>query len=106
MSAMVRIPVGVVVERLKAESAWIDFIWRPSAVLPGEPAARPWTMLSEALRKRIVGLYRLTFRDLSGVIETARGGPVYLILAAGADMVLRFKPQNLVTGLPLKPTRE
>jgi len=48
MSAIVRIPVGVVVERLKAESAWIDFTWRPSAVLPGEPAARPWTMLSEA----------------------------------------------------------
>jgi hypothetical protein len=58
--------------------------------------------LSEALRNRIVGLYRLTFRDPSGVIETARGGPVYLILAAGADNVLRFKPQNLVTGLPLK----
>jgi len=58
--------------------------------------------LSEVLRNRIVGLYRLTFRDLSDVIETARGGPVYLILAVGADKVLRFKPQNLVTGLPLK----
>ena len=48
MSAIVRIPVGVVVERLKAESAWIDFTWRPSAVLPGAPEATPWTMLSEA----------------------------------------------------------
>ena len=47
MSAIVRIPVGVVIERRKAESAWIDFIWQPIAVLPGEPEARPWTMLSE-----------------------------------------------------------
>ena len=47
MSAIVRIPVGVVIERRKAESAWIDFTWRPIAVLPGEPEARPWTMLSE-----------------------------------------------------------
>jgi hypothetical protein len=54
------------------------------------------------LRNQIVGLYRLTFRDLSEVIETARGEPVYLILAVGADKVLRFKPQNLVTGLPLR----
>jgi len=58
--------------------------------------------LSETLRNRIAGLYRLTFRDPSGVIDKARGGPVYLILAVGADMVMRFKPQNLVTGLPLK----
>jgi hypothetical protein len=47
MSAIVRIPVGVVIERRKAESAWVDFIWRPVAVLPGEPEAKPWTMLSE-----------------------------------------------------------
>jgi len=47
MGAIVSIPVGVVIERRKAESAWIDFIWRPIAVLAGEPEARPWTMLSE-----------------------------------------------------------
>lgn len=45
MSATVRIPVGAVVERRKASSPWVDFIWRPAAVLPGEPAATPWTML-------------------------------------------------------------
>ena len=46
MSAgLVSIPVGVVVERRKAESKWIDFTWRPVAVLPGEPAATPWTVL-------------------------------------------------------------
>jgi hypothetical protein len=47
VSIVVRIPVGVVVERRKADSPWIDFLWRPTAVLPGEPAASAWTMLSE-----------------------------------------------------------
>jgi hypothetical protein len=42
---LARIPVGVVVERRKARSPWIDFVWRPIAVLPGEPETRPWTQL-------------------------------------------------------------
>jgi hypothetical protein len=46
MSAVPRIPVGVVVERAKAESQWIDYLWRPVAVLAGEPATEPWTRLS------------------------------------------------------------
>ena len=36
------------------------------------------------------------------VLDKLKGEPVYLILAMGADKVLRFKPQNLVTGLPIK----
>lgn len=36
---LARIPVGVVLERRKARSAWVDFIWRPVAILPGVPAA-------------------------------------------------------------------
>jgi len=43
---LVRIPVGVVVERRKAKSEWIDFTWQPVAVLPGQPDAAPWTVLS------------------------------------------------------------
>lgn len=43
----IRIPVGVVVERSKASSPWVDFVWRPSAVLAGEPEAGPWTKLEE-----------------------------------------------------------
>ncbi len=42
-----KIAVGVVVERRKAQSQWIDFTWRPVAVLPGEPDALPWTTLTE-----------------------------------------------------------
>lgn len=47
MSASIRIPVGVVLERSKASSPWIDFLWKPVAVLPGEPEAAPWTKLKE-----------------------------------------------------------
>jgi hypothetical protein len=58
--------------------------------------------LSDAQRSNVVGLYRLSFRDPSAVLDKLKGEPIYLILAMGADKVLRFKPQNLVTGLPIK----
>jgi hypothetical protein len=43
--ALAKIAVGVVVERHKAQSRWIDFTWQPAAVLVGTPAAAPWTKL-------------------------------------------------------------
>jgi hypothetical protein len=58
--------------------------------------------LDEATRVRVVGLYRLTFRDPGVVADKMKGEPVYLILAMGADKVLRMKPQNLLTGLPIR----
>ncbi len=50
---------------------------------------------------RIVALMRLTFEDTRLVDERVGARPVYLILAMGADKVVRLKPQNLVAGLPL-----
>ena len=44
---LLRIPVGVVVERRKADSPWIDFVWRGVGVLPDEPEMKPWTVLRE-----------------------------------------------------------
>jgi len=44
---LLRIPVGVVVERRKAESPWIDFVWCGTAVLPDEPEMTPWTVIRE-----------------------------------------------------------
>jgi hypothetical protein len=44
---LLRIPVGVVVERRRAESPWIDFVWRGSGVLPDEPEITPWTVIRE-----------------------------------------------------------
>ena len=46
VAPLLRIPVGVVVERRKATSPWADVIWRPVAVLGGLPDAAPWTPLA------------------------------------------------------------
>ncbi len=53
--------------------------------------------------ERIVALMRMTFEDSRFVDERVGNKPVYLILAMGADKVVRLKPQNLVAGLPLAP---
>lgn len=37
--------VGVVIERRKATSAWVDFVWQPVAVLPGVPDTKPWSLI-------------------------------------------------------------
>jgi hypothetical protein len=58
--------------------------------------------LDEATRARVVGLFRLTFRDPDVVLDKVKGEPIYLILAMDKEKVLRLKPQNLVTGLPIK----
>ena len=57
--------------------------------------------LADAMRERLVGLYRLTFREPADMMEKVRGEPVYLLAAATSDGELRLKPQNLVTGLPV-----
>jgi hypothetical protein len=44
-TALARIPVGVVVERHRAKSPWLDFLCRPVSVLAGVPAAAPWTVI-------------------------------------------------------------
>jgi hypothetical protein len=53
-------------------------------------------------RSRVVGLYRLTFVAPTDSAEAVTGDPVYLILAMSPDKVLRMKPQNLLTGLPVR----
>jgi len=58
--------------------------------------------LDEATRGRVVGLFRLTFRDPASVIERVGREPVYLILAMSPDKIIRMKPQNLVGGLPIR----
>jgi hypothetical protein len=58
--------------------------------------------LDDAERARLIGLFRLTFREPDLVLEKVAGEPVYLILAMTPDMILRMKPQNLITGLPIR----
>jgi uncharacterized protein DUF6352 len=58
--------------------------------------------IDEATMARVVGLFRLSFRDPTVMIEKVRGEPVYLILAMTSDKTIRMKPQNLLTGLPVR----
>jgi len=41
------IAVSVLVERVKAASQWIDYIWRPTTVLAGQPDTAAWTQLAD-----------------------------------------------------------
>ena len=83
---LLRLSVGVVVERRKPDSPWIDFIWRGIGVLPDEPEMTPWTVLREQegttlfyAGSAIVDLYRsetARYRD-----NLATGAPsVWIVL--------------------------
>jgi hypothetical protein len=100
---MLRIPVGVVVECRKAESPWIDFVWRGLGVLPDEPEMMPWTVLREEEGTTLfyagsatVDLYRSEtgrYRDnlATGapsvwiVLTPSEGERPYAVLAVTAD---------------------
>ena len=54
--------------------------------------------LDAATAERVVALYRMKLRSSAAQIE----GPIYLILAMTPERVLRMKPQNMLTGLPVR----
>jgi hypothetical protein len=58
--------------------------------------------VDQGARERIVGLFRLTFGDPDAVLDRARGEPIYLLSAMTTERTMRMKPQNLVTGLPVR----
>jgi hypothetical protein len=58
--------------------------------------------LDENAMARVVGLFRLSFRDPGLMLDKVRGEPIYLVLAMSSEHLIRMKPQNLVTGLPVK----
>jgi hypothetical protein len=58
--------------------------------------------LDERSAGRVLALFSLTFADASAVADEMQGEPVYLILSMNSDQQLRMKPQNLLTGLPIK----
>ena len=51
--------------------------------------------------KRIIGLFRMDFKDGAALRAELAGVPVFLGLATGTDGTLRMKPQNLLVNLPL-----
>jgi hypothetical protein len=58
--------------------------------------------VDDATRSRVVGLYRLDLQDPDVALDNAKGEPIYLLAALTPDGLLRMKPQNLVTGLPIR----
>jgi hypothetical protein len=58
--------------------------------------------LDDGAANRVLALFRLTFSDARLVVDAVGGEPVYLILAMTSDRLVRMKPQNLLTGLPIK----
>jgi len=58
--------------------------------------------IADSVRAQLLGLLQLSFRDPADMIEKVRGEPVHLPLAMTTDEVLRIKPQNLLTGLPVR----
>ena len=101
--ALATIAVGVIVARRKAQSQWIDFTWKPVAVLVGLPEASPWTLLSQEDEEATfyagpagISLYRTetgNYRDnlASGAaklwvaLRPTGGEPPYALFAVTAD---------------------
>ena len=57
--------------------------------------------IDEARRARLLGLFRLEFRDPADMLERVRGRPVYMGLAMTPAQRLQLKPHNLLINLPL-----
>jgi hypothetical protein len=58
--------------------------------------------LDERTMARVLALFRVTFADAELVIDAVGREPVYLIIATTSDRLVRMKPQNLLTGMPIK----
>jgi hypothetical protein len=58
--------------------------------------------LDDNASARVVGLFRLNFREPRLVLDKVKGEPIYLVLAMTREHLIRMKPQNLVIGLPIK----
>ncbi len=98
-----RVPVGVVVERRKAMSPWIDAVWRSVAVLGGVPDAGPWTVIAtgEDVTTFYVGVAEIELHRTEAehywsnlqsdepsvwvALRPTGGDPPYALFAATAD---------------------
>ena len=97
-------PVEVAVEPL-IEAQNVDLTWYVGLDAEGTAIGNAlWDgeELGRGARERIIGLYRLSFANPEVTLDRARGEPIYLLLAMTADGTLRMKPQNLLTGLPMR----
>ena len=124
--AVLRIPVGVVVERHKAQSPWLDAIYRPVSILSGVPATPPWTTIdsNEAATtlyagEAVVELFRTDTAQYQANLESGKPSlwvvlrPTetevpYVLLLATADPsegeALTGAGNDLVEPLPMPPS--
>lgn len=58
--------------------------------------------LEDQAAGRVAGLFRLFFLDKTAVTGGLENDAIYLIMATTPEKILRMKPQNLITGLPIK----
>jgi hypothetical protein len=102
-ASLAKMTVGVVVERRKADSPWVDFLWRPIGILPDAPDMAAWSVLREEedtvlfyAGSRAVDLHRsetARYRDnlITGspmlwvVLSPAEGEWPYTLAAVTAD---------------------
>jgi hypothetical protein len=101
-TALKTMPVGIIVERRKAASQWIDYTWRPIAALGGVPQTQPWSVLAEegdvttfyagAAEVELFKAATSNYRDnLAGdqslwvVLRPTESDPPYTLLAVTAD---------------------
>ena len=120
------ITVGVLVERSKSASAWADYYWRPSGVLPGVPETPAWSRLEDDGERTTfyagsadVDLYRTetaNYRDnlatgaplLWVVLRPADGDQPYALALVTADPsegeAMTEAGVNLVDTVPMPPS--
>jgi hypothetical protein len=126
---LLTIRVGVVVERIKAVGPWADYIWRPNAVLVGQPDAAAGTKLTDDGERATfyagpaaIGLYpseTSNYRDnlTSGapslwvVLREADGEPPYSVFLVTADPAegegMTAAGNDIVEAVPMPdPVRE
>jgi hypothetical protein len=84
--------VGVVVERRKAKSPWVEHVWRPVTALPGVPTAPPWTALEsdeESTRfyagSAELGLYRTDTSHYRDNLASGSPGLWVVLRPTGGD---------------------
>lgn len=122
-TALARIAVGVVIERRKARSMWVDCLWRPVSVFAGDPSASPWTRLGAEAEtslfyagQAVIELHRTETTNYRGnlasgapalwvVMHPTASQPPYELLAVTADPAegeaFTDAGNNLVEAVPM-----
>lgn len=96
--------VGVIVTPIARvdESDWAWFVGLDAeATRVGNQLWRGEDADEEALA-RIIAIFELRFADPNEALPQIGARPVYLFLGQTRDRLVRLKPQNLITGMPLR----